>query len=341
MSAEGRRKQVLKGIIDHYIKYEEPVSSQMIIDEYKLGVSSATIRNDMHHLELEGYIKKPHISAGRVPTQKGYRLFVDWLIELSKLTEQHSFSLMERFKYQKKEVSKLLRYTAFLLAQISGFVGFILSPRLEEMRLEYITLLKPTANETLLIIGSELGIIETLSFRSSLENGRLRKVNEALNERLKGLKFGHIKEMATMEMEDEDGLWHDHSIRKSFQLLKKLINEKVDQRLYVEGIMNLLKSIDGTNRKLEGFIALMKLIEDNYRFSKVLMEQRKDQGKGTVVSIGDENPVPQLEDYSLVTLDYLDSGILGVLGPLRMDYSKAFSTTKYIGNRLEAILSMS
>lgn len=339
MSAKQRRKQVLKGIIDHYIKYEEPVSSQVIIDEYRLGVSSATIRNDMHHLEQEGYIKKPHISAGRVPTQKGYRLFVDWLMELSKLTEQHSFSLMERFTYQKKEVSKLLRYTAFLLAQISGFVGFILSPRLEEMRLEYITLIKPTANETLLIIGSELGIIETLSFRSSLENGRLHKVNEVLNERLKGLKFGQIKEMASME--DEEGLWHDHSIRKCFQLLRKLINEKVNQRLYVEGILNLLKSLDGTDSGLEGFIALMKLIEDNYKFSQVLMKQRENESQGTVVSIGDENPVPELANYSVVTLDYLNSGILGVLGPLRMDYSKAFSTTKYIGNRLEAILSVS
>ncbi len=337
MSAE-RRKQVLKGIIDHYIKYEEPVSSQMIIEEYNLGVSSATVRNDMHYLEQGDYIKKPHISAGRVPTQKGYRLFVDWLIELSKLTEQHSFSLMERFKYQKKEVGKLLHYTAFLLAQISGFVGFILSPRLEEMRLEYITLIKPTANETLLIIGSKLGIIETLSFRSSLENERIEKVNEILNKRLKGLKFGQIKEMASME--DEDGLWHDHSIRKSFQLLQKLIEEKVKQRLYIEGILNLLTSMDGTDRGLEGFIALMKLIEDNHKFSKVLIQQRNG-GEGTVVSIGDENPAPELEDYSVVTLDYLDSGILGVLGPLRMDYCRAFSTTKYIGNRLEAILSMS
>ncbi len=338
MSAEGRRKQVLKGIIDHYIKYEEPVSSQMIIDEYNLGVSSATVRNDMHYLEQEGYIEKPHISAGRVPTQKGYRLFVDWLIELSKLTEQHSFSLMERFKYQKREVGKLLRYTAFLLAQISGFVGFILSPRLGEMRLEYITLLNPTTNETLLIIGSKLGIIETLAFRSSLEEERLQKVNEVLNERLKGLKFGQIKEMASLE--DEDGLWHDHSIRESFQLLQKLIDEKVKQRLYIEGILNLLTSMDGTDRGLEGFIALMKLIEDNHKFSQVLMEQRNG-GEGTVVSIGDENPAPELANYSVVTLDYLDSGILGVLGPLRMDYSKAFSTTKYIGNRLEAILSMS
>lgn len=339
MTIEGRRKQVLKGIVDHYIKSKEPVSSQMIIDKYNLSVSSATIRNDMHYLEKEGYIRKPHISAGRVPTQKGYRLFVDWLVELSKLTERRSFFLMERFTYQKREISQLLHYTTFLLAQISNYVGFILSPRLEEMRLEHITLVRPAGKETLLIIGSELGIMETLAIRSSLEEVEIEKANKILNERLRGMKFQEIRKMASLE--DENGMWHDHATRKSFYLLQKLIDEKVKQKLYVEGILNLLRLMDGPKRKFEDLIALMKLLEDKKKFTKVLLKQREDGKEGTVVSIGDENPLPGLNDYSMMTLDFLQSGILGVLGPLGMDYSKAFSTTKYIGNRLKAILSMS
>lgn len=339
MSIEGRRKQVLKGIIDHYIKKEKPVSSQVIIEEYNLSVSSATIRNDMHYLEKEGYIKKPHISAGRIPTQRGYRVFVDWLIELSKLTGQHSFSLMERFTYQKREISQLLRYTAFLLAQISNCVSFILSPKLGEMRLKYITLVKPTNEEILLIIGSNLGIMESLAIQSSLEDAKLEKVNVILNQRLKGRKFEEIRKMPGLE--GENGIWHDHSVRKAFYLLQKLIDEKVKQKLYVEGLINLIKLLDDTEGKFENLVLLMKLLEDKERFSNVLIKQRATNGEGTVVTVGDENPVSELKDYSMLTLDYIKSGILGVLGPLRMDYTKAFSTTKYIGNRLEAILSIS
>ncbi|MBS3788774.1 hypothetical protein KGY77_09935, partial [Candidatus Bipolaricaulota bacterium] len=128
---KNRKELILKEIVDGYIETGEPVSSKMILEKYDLDYSSATVRNDMHELEEERYLKKPYTSGGRVPTIEGYRYFVSWLIELSELSGEEQRAIVEAYEFEQQNTERLLRNTATLLANITGYAGFVLGPDLE------------------------------------------------------------------------------------------------------------------------------------------------------------------------------------------------------------------
>ncbi|MCR4404967.1 MAG: heat-inducible transcriptional repressor HrcA [Candidatus Acetothermia bacterium] len=330
-----RKRLVLKQIVSRYIKSGEPVSSRTLLEEYGLGVSSATIRNDMRYLEEQGYIAKPYCSAGRVPTEKGYRFFVDWLLDLSdlakeaRLHDQHA--LIEYYRFPRQELERLLRKTAFLLANVTGLVGFVLSPRLEETELEQITLTPLGPRQLLVVLVSNLGLVESQVLEAQFTPAELAEISALLNERLRGKPLKEIRQFFELE---EEG-WIEPALRNSLAILGEVLARESRQRLYIEGILSLLESV------LEGRdqgdrLGVIKLLSDERRFAQFLSEVARE---GEVrVLIGRENPLPELQGWSVITMGY-GYGVLGGLGPLRMDYSKAFSTTLYVGNRLRAILS--
>jgi len=333
---DDRKRLVLKAIVDHYIKTGRPVSSQTLLEDYGLGVSSATIRNDMKALEEEGLITKEYSSAGRVPTERGFRFFVDWLIELSELARQEQHAIMESFRFQRQEVEELLRQTAFLLANLSGYTGFVLSPRLEETRLESIAFFKLDQEHALVVIVSELGIIEHRVIRSRLSPEELEEISALLGEKLRGRRLDEVRFEAIRLSEDEG--WHDPLIQNAFTLLKETLERRLERRLYVEGLFNLLKHLSEEGHRLEEAHKVLTLLYDARHFGDYLEAQATPEIQ---VRIGTESRLPELKPCSLVFMNYGFSGVLGILGPIRMDYSKAFSITTYIGNRLQAILTLS
>jgi len=330
-----RKGLILKGIVDRYIKLGEPVSSQMLLKEYKMPVSSATIRNDMHYLEEHGYIEKSYSSSGRIPTQKGYRFFADWLLEMAELSKRDRFSIMESYAFQRQELEGLLRSTAFLLAELSGLLSFVLAPKLEETKIEYITMVRLDPENILVVVVSNLGIIESRVLRAAISSTELEKINNLLNRQLQGRRLEEIREEAIKFFAAETS-WVDPVIRDSFALLHGFIDQSRKRQIYVEGILNLLRLVFTKENGLEEARKIIALLADEAKFSQVL----EGVGQGLQAAIGAENPVPQLHNYSMITMDYGYGGILGVLGPIRMDYGKAFSATKYMANRLKAILTI-
>lgn len=334
---EQRKMLILKEIVDRYIKKEEPVSSQMLLEEYKLPVSSATIRNDMHYLEEQGYIERAYSSSGRIPTEKGYRFFVDWLGELSELTKLDQHSIMERYSFQRQEIDELLKSTAFLLANITRLVGFVLSPKLEETHLEHITMVKLGSESVMVVIVSNLGIMESRIINVEISQEELEEINLLLNSKLQGRRLDEIRDEAIRFFDIEEGAWVDPVMKNSFALLRDVIEEGIRRRLYVEGILNLMESIFNSEDRTEK-IGIIRLLGDERKFAQALEEGRREE---ITALIGGENSAEELHNYSLIIMDYGYSGLLGVLGPIRMDYSKAFSAAKYIGNRLKTILMVS
>jgi heat-inducible transcriptional repressor len=337
---EGRKMLILKEIVDRYIKLGEPVSSAMLLEEHNLGVSSATIRNDMKYLEEQGYIEKPYSSSGRIPTQKGYRFFVDWLLEVSELIKREGFEIVEFYEFQRHSLDDLLRRTAFLLANATGWVGFVLSPKLEKAKVEYITLVKLDPKNVIVIVVTDLGTIESRIVQAKVSEGELEEMNKFLNT-LCGRRLNELKEEIINTVESEG--WMDGVIRDSLLILRDVIEtigggiDVGGRRLYVEGVLNLLKLIfpeDGVDEARR----IMAFLEDKEKFIQVV---ERCKGEKVTASIGYENPTAELYNYSLITMGYGYSGILGVLGPIRMDYSRAVSTTNYIGNRLKTVLSSS
>jgi heat-inducible transcriptional repressor len=331
-----RKRQILSAIVDQYIKTGQAVSSQTILETYGPHVSSATIRNDMKFLEEHGFITKSWSSSGRTPTTQGYRFFVDWLQELSELERKEQFALIESYEFQRQKLEDLLEHTAFLLTSLTGYLGFVLTPKLEASELELISIVKLDVENVLMVIISNLGLIDARVIRSKISVEQLQEVNALLNRSLRGRRLDQIREASFWE---EDG-WGEPVAQEAFGLLRQLIQQQVKRRLFVEGILNLFKLVFTWEDGLEKGRALMALLEDEERFTRAIESIPMRAGR-VAVTIGEETPMKDLHPYSLVSMPYGFGGALGVLGPVRMDYGKVFATTSYIGNRLQAILTVS
>jgi len=327
-----RKRLILKQIVDQYIRSGEPVSSQTLLEEYGLGVSSATVRNEMHDLEEQGYIKKPYSSSGRIPTEKGYRFFVDWLLELSELGKQEQHAITEYYRFPRQEVERLFRNTAFLLANITGLVGFVLPPRLAGTRLERITLARLGPEQLLVILVSNLGLIESQVITAQFTAAELEEIGALLNARLGGKPFSEIAREIRHFFEEEEGSWIEPALKNSFEVLGEVIAREGQRRLYIEGLLSILEHADGGD-----WLGVIRLLGDEQRFTEFLCQVGRE-GEITAL-IGTENHLPELHRCSIVAMGYGYSGVLGALGPIRMDYSKAFSATRYVGNRLQTILT--
>lgn len=333
---DARKRLILKEIVDHYIRTGKAVSSQTILEKYGLSVSSATIRNDMKYLEKYGYIRKSWSSSGRIPTAKGYRFFVDWLLELSELARKHQHAILEAYAFQKQRLDELLQQTAFLLASLTGHLGFVLTPRIDQTELEFIALVKLPPDHALAVLVSDLGIVESRIIPTTLPEEQLEKIGDLLNRSLQGRRLGELAaELTESPLEG----WADRITQDAFALIQQLITPQLTrQRLITEGLAHLLQTVFTWEEAIAEARKLLCVLEDESRFMQALGKTRP--GELTTI-IGEENPVKELHPYSLVSLNYGYDGVLGVLGPVRMDYSKVVSTTQYIGNRLRAILTVS
>ena len=338
MTLPERQRLILKEIVDRYVRCREPVSSRMILEDYGLRVSSATVRNDMNDLESAGYIAKPYASSGRIPTKKGYRFFVDWLLDLSELTRKERGNVVEAYELRCLEVGETMRQTAFLMGNITGYAGFVIPPRLEETRLDRVVLVGMDPQLILLVIISEIGVIEhgLVPLEEGLSKEEIARAMQLINDNLHGVSLDAVRKLS---LEEGPEGWYERPVRQALLVLRHLLERQTRQCLYAEGILNLADSLQGMvrDRAMDQFVALIHAVQDEAGFAEAIRAVRGEQ-QGVSVSVGD-CPLPGLEEYSVVTSDYRPhAGLIGVIGPLWMDYGKALSTTSYFANRLEAVL---
>ncbi len=335
---DARKRLILKEIVDYYIRTGKAVSSQTILEKYGLSVSSATIRNEMKYLEKQGYITKSWSSSGRIPTAKGYRFFVDWLLELSELARKEQHAILEAYGFQRQRLDDLLKQTAFLLASLTGHLGFVLAPRLDQTKFESVSLVKLTPDHALAVIISNLGIVESRVIPTPLPQEQLDKIASLLNRTLRGQQLGLICEQ--LQENTVEG-WADPVTQDACVILQQLLPPQMSkQRIYTEGLLHLLKTIFTWDEALEEARKLLTILEDEDRFVQAIRQAARQASGELGTVIGEEHTVRELRPYSLISLQYGYDGALGVMGPVRMDYSKIVSTTQYIGNRLRAILNL-
>jgi len=336
---ENRKELILKEVVDQYIAKREPVSSKILLENYDLPFSSATIRNDMHALEEEGFIEKPYTSGGRIPTVKGYRYFVNWLTELSELTNEERREIVRAYEFEQQNTDRLLRNTATLLANVTGYLGFVLSPDLERTKVKHFTLTKLDARHLMAILVTRVGLVENKIIRTEKEipEEELEQIIDILNDRLEGKKMVDMKKLEQLKL--DEGGWYDKLIRDSLVVIKSLLQERSERRLYQSGVLNLLEN--SPIQAQEGLSQLqgaLELVEDKELLIQTAQSCSEHQ-KGIEAVVGVERAGEMLP-YSLV-LKLLSncSGLIGVMGPLEMDYSKSFSAVQYIGNRLDTLLT--
>ncbi len=333
-----RRRLILKEIVDRYIRHREPVSSRMILEDYGLRVSSATVRNEMNALEAAGYIEKPYSSSGRIPTKKGYRFFVDWLLDLSELTKKERREVVEAYQIRCLEVGETMRQTAFLLGNITGYAGFVIPPQWAQMRLNRVVLVPMEPRLVLLVVISEIGVVEhgLIPLEFDLTEEEVARAMGVINDTLRGMTLDDVRAAAGSEAPEG---WYDRSVRVALLVMRRLLERRVRERLYLEGLLNMVDDLREVvpDQALDRLVGLIHAVQDEEKFIEAVRASRGDKN-GLVVNVGDFG-LPGLEEFSVVTCDYRPySGVLGVIAPLWMDYSRALSATSYIANRLEALL---
>src|SRR5882724_7658085 len=224
-TAEDRKRRLLQAVIYHFMKTGKPVGSHVIVDKYNFGMSSATVRNMLMDLEKEGYLSQPHTSAGRVPSDKGYRFYVDSLLEVQSLAAAEEERIRKDHAARAKELEELMVSTSRMLSSMSNYTGMVLSPRLDKSLLRRLQLVPISNSQILAIVVSQTGLIRHKVLRPGkpIEPERLGTISEMLNERLSGLPFSEVRTQILHHIETAEQEQSD-----AFSLARELAREAFD-----------------------------------------------------------------------------------------------------------------
>jgi heat-inducible transcriptional repressor len=323
-----RARQVLQALLFEYTVTAEPVGSRQLAKKYALGLSPATIRNTMADLEEMGYLGQPHTSAGRVPTDKAYRYYVDSLMGRIELRRAEALRLQRQVTGTRSEIDDLLETTSAQLSELSHYAAVILAPPLQHTRLERVDLIPVEGERALVVLATETGwgMSRILAFEEPVPRSEIREVARILTERYAGLTFQEIRSRVAEAGTAPDA---ERTLRAAAYVARKVFQSLWDRNLYVGGAMNMLDQPEfgiGTMR------ALLKTFEEKRQLIE-LLTTRAQTSAGVQVVIGSEIPYQEMQETSLVAASYRFHdrvlGVLGVVGPRRMPYAKIVPLVEY------------
>ena len=336
MQLDERKYKILQAIIRNYLETGEPVGSRTISKYTDLNLSSATIRNEMSDLEELGYILQPHTSAGRIPSDKGYRLYVDRMMEEK---EREVEEMKESLSQKEDKMDHLLKQAAKLLANNTEYAAMISSPQYHRNKLKFIQMSRVDANQILAVIVVEGNVIKNtmLTVDEELSDETLLKLNILLNTHLNGLSLEEINLGMITAMKQQAGI-HSEIVGNVIDAVAEAIKADEDLEIYTSGTKNLFKYPELADH--ERASELVTTFEEKQVLSELVQENLSDESNtGIQVYIGNETPVAGMKDCSIVTATYeLDEGMkgtIGIIGPKRMDYEKVVSNLKLLKNQLD------
>lgn len=327
MEPSERSRRVLSAVVREYIASGEPVASSLLVRAAGLGVSSATVRNVLARLEEDGYVQQPHTSAGRVPTDRGYRFYVDLLLESKR---RHRAASVVEARLRRESVAQLadvvLSQASHLVSQASRTVGFALSAAQDAAVFERVEFVPLGASRVLVVIVAKGGHVvqKVIDTGETLSADSLRQAANYLNSEFSGLALSRARD-AILERMDEERLLYDELMDRALKLGSSSFADLPDEHvLYVDGAASLLGESHGL--ALDTMHALLEMIEEKQQLVQLLNEYI--DGAGLTVVIGAEHLEPSLRPFSLVACTFKDgtsSGTVGVIGPTRMRYSRAIA----------------
>lgn len=338
MELEGRKVKILQAIIRTYLETGEPVGSRTISKYTDLNLSSATIRNEMSDLEELGYIIQPHTSAGRIPTDKGYRLYVDYMME-DKIQEIED--MKEELEKKADKIDILLQHVAKLLAINTNYTSMVTKPKYKHKKVKFVQLSEVEASQILTVIVIEGNIVKNKMIKTTeiLNNEILLKLNIILNTFLQGLDLTEINMALIQKMKEQAG-GYSEIVGMILDAIAEAVSEEDDLEIYTSGATNLLKYPElGDVKKAS---ELLYTFEEKEQLNQLINEANSEnENHGIQVYIGDEAPLEVMKDCSVVTATYeIEDGVygkIGIVGPKRMDYEKVVGTLQTLMIQLDDI----
>ena len=331
-----REKAILDILIGIYVATGEPVGSRTI-SKMDLGLSAATIRNSMADLEEKGYLRQPHTSAGRVPSDKGYRYYVDMLMNREELAEAVQRSIRNSVeRLRAGNTDGLLEQVSKVLADVSHNLGIALGPQFAQGIFERMEVFKLSESKLLMVLSIRSGLIKTMvvEINWAIEDAELEATQRVVNERLSGLTVGEI--MASVKERLEFASSGSPKLLRLFaNSADYMFRFSSISDLHMDGTRNFFDLPDFSNERLAGLIGMLEAREQvAYLLS--------DRTPGTFITIGDEHESPELKNCSLLTSTYSVgnvSGVIGIIGPTRLPYGRLVPLVQYMANLTEEILA--
>ncbi len=339
---DDRKLKILYAIINSYIQSAEPIGSRTITKQYDLGVSPATIRNEMSDLEDLGFLNKPHSSAGRIPSDKAYRLYVDELlkiehinVDLSKKEEMKSI-----LRRESRQVDQLLQNSAKLLSALTNYTALALSPKTLEMKIKHIQLLPINSREVLLILISDTGMVKNTLFtlNKDISDDDILIITRYLNENLKDKALDEIGDQVSSIPNDMQG--YRSTIDIIIPLVFQTLGDIYSVDLYAEGITKILDFPE--YKDLDKARSLISFIEEKEMIVDMLLENSfRDNLE---ITIGTENENELIKECSIITANYKLGdkvvGKIGIIGPTRMDYGKVINNLNLVSSNISEIINI-
>ncbi len=334
MDLSERKLKILQAIIADFIRTAEPVGSRTISKNYDLGVSPATVRNEMSDLEELGYLSHPHTSSGRVPSEKAYRLYVNELMKKRELTSEEKDAIASRLYGNVTELENLMKRAAHILSEITNLTAFAMTPRKDEDTLKYINLLPVDDYTVVLMLVSESGKVSNTTVRlekpASEESLRILSKTMTYNYRGKTLSEALTLDIIESFKTDAESMaMFERNIVPSFV---KTLEDMLNVNLYMDGLTNIFSLPEYNDLdRAKMFLEMMDKRED---LTKALINREN----GVIITIGNENKEEAMQDCSLITATYHVDGKLmgkiGVIGPTRMRYGEVTSIVEYLTDNI-------
>ena len=340
---DDRKIKVLHAIINSYIIGAEPIGSRTITKEYDIGVSSATIRNEMSDLEELGFLIKPYSSAGRIPSDKAYRFYVNGLLNMKegKLDLKKKNQIKDILASESREIDALLKNSAKILSTLTSYTALAISPQLKNLTIKHIQIIPIDKLQILLVIVSNTGVVKNSIIRleEEIPENQLEILSNFLNTNLKGSSLKDINSDVSKEIFKEIYELKD-IIENIIPIISDTLEDISDIDLYSDGINKILNFPE--YRDLEKAKSFMNFLEDKDAIVDILLGNSISADKGIEIVIGEENIYDPIKDCSLITATYRlgnkTIGKIGVIGPTRMDYIQVISNLKLFSKNISELI---
>ncbi len=335
-----RQRMILNAIVDDYIRSAEPVGSRSISKRGDVGYSPATIRNEMADLEDMGFLEQPHTSAGRIPSHKGYRYYVDHLVPWNQVEPQELDDLKSFFAEKLNVMEQVIQHASNILSHMTNYTSILLGPEVFHTSLRHFQLLPLNESEAVAIIVTNTGQVEnkTVQIPPEISVAEMEKVVRLLNTKLVGVPIYKLKSRLYTELGQEMER-HITRYEEVMQVLNSAFDNEHDNRLFLSGATNMLTQPEF--KDIEKVKDILDLLEETPTLMKLMMPV--PGGSGIQVRIGTENDHEAFANCSLITASYsLDGealGSIGILGPTRMDYARVIHILNTLSRDLTAMLT--
>lgn len=340
MDLNERKIKILEAIINDYIETGEPIGSRTIAKKYDLGVSSATIRNEMSDLEELGLIIQPHTSSGRVPSDKGYRLYVDKFMGERKLTKEETEFLKNVISSNINHMDYLMEQTAKALSILTNYTTVISKPKINEINIKYIQLMPLDEVSIIAVLVTENKDIKNIVVKINKElcQNDLLLISNKISNIVKNYSLDEIKENLILNdktfFSEEDEI-----INLVFKEIFKLFKEEEEIKLYTSGVNNILDFPEFSD--VEKAKTIFQTFEEKDTLVNIFCKNDKTNSNSIQILIGNENTIEPLKDCSIVKTEYKIAnaiGTIGIIAPTRMDYAKAVSVLNGIVKNINDVL---